>query len=370
MGVHDYVCFIGRNGQHVVNIRDESYWYDVSDNEDEKSDEDYDDEHINDIDDYGEYSHVTIVLVPKSVSVEEILSWKLEKFREYKVIQQEYSWDDWEFSELKGYGHLLKNYDSETKWWELSIWYHQKYDEYHLINFEPNAYKIFVSGECDPENIPNGYYRDILHNRDLTVLSDKTSMYKYISNCGDDNLAEYFGRTLPNFSPSNEYLTLYEDITKQANATYKLQNTPKDLDRSRLAILIKDNLMTDSEYYLTKAANIGIYESNYCISHVPGGDSKFVISVTPKLDIHFENHMLDGCILCGSNRLKSKYLCIGHRNDDISEQDIFQHLNKIDSESRRLAENIKMLNAQPTPKYLFVNFTERKVDYNLVLELF
>lgn len=355
MGVHDYICFVQRNGQNVKSLTTSIYYYNSDEDEDYSEDED--------LEEYGA-GEAVLVLVPKTFTIEEILSWNLREFQKFSIKRCEYSWDDWSFTEFPFYDEFIR----KDKWWEQTIWTDDSLPDTYIVTFETGAYDAFVLGKIDQELISSTYYRTILDNRNLDMPSGKTSAYDFIMNSGPENVAEYLGIESPKVSIPQQYSSLYESVMKiplfSKIFAYQLSNTPQELHHARLEILIMDNITC-----LNKTINPFICRSLWCdknirSKHNLGGISTYYFTFYPNIEVVIDDKLFHGCIVCGKRRCYTKYTCIDHYNESI---DINDHNNKILLLSDQLINNLNMLSIQDIPDKLFVNFEEKGINYKLTL---
>lgn len=329
MGVHDYICFIGRNNQNLVELNQES-------------------------------NSAIIVIIPDTFNVENILSWKLTKFSTFPYIEYEYSWDEWDFPDLPGYQHYL---DKEY-WWKQSIWKHSDYPNKLLVNFEPDAFKLFVLGHIDYNTIADEYYEELLGNRGLDMPNTKEIAYNHIVDCGQENIAEYNNIRLPELLPPIEYISILDvilesDIFNKVHS-YRLTTNISNIHPARLAILIKDNIKSTNTLLLPICYQINFSESSFRTD-----DGKYLFKFTPKISPYIDDELLNGCFECGKSRLRTKYLCLDHQNANI---DIAGQQTKINTISHIMMDYLALLTTIFIPSKLYASFYEHEY-YNLELEL-
>lgn len=187
MGVHDYVCFVQRNGQCLYELNLIS----------EQSDEDLSDDEF---DGCGSNSAL-IVFIPTTYTIRDILSWHLHRFKDFTVKEVNYSWDNWNFEGYDGYGDILSEKD---KWWEQCIWESPSEPGFYLVNFEKGAYQAFVLGEARPEQIPKNYIKEVFNNRNLEVPTNKEDALNKILINKKDLMYDYLS-----FVEDNTHLKIY-----------------------------------------------------------------------------------------------------------------------------------------------------------------
>lgn len=182
MGVHDYVCFVLRNGQNLVEFpllnEPMSTYAEISEflqydrplsNEDCL-------EAISEMESEGYGNNkAIIVLMPKKFAKKDIYGWSLDKFAGYPTVTTEYSWESWNFKDINGYGDVLSN--SPECIWETKD---EQYKDYWLVNFSPLAYECFVEKKHNPLSISISYYNIILEDTGRSIVEsfmDKTKLF-------------------------------------------------------------------------------------------------------------------------------------------------------------------------------------------------
>lgn len=323
MGVHDYICFIQRNGQCLYILRET----------DETEDDDDDDE-------CGS-NEAIIVLVPKSNKITDILSWNLQKFAEFEKIEEKYSWDDWAFENFDDY----RDYLCKDNWWEQTIWEDQKIPGMYLVTFEPNAYDAFVLGKISPENISRSYYEKVLENRGLDMPKNKIDVYNYLVKCGDENLAEY-----RNFRLSFD-VGDFQTSTMNKKYMYKF-TAPINLEKTRLAVLIQDNIRSNDSFFVPYSC------------FVVASDT-IMVTFVPTLKIHIDDDVINGCLICHKRRLRTKYVCLDHIFNSF---DIHEHIEMLNALNVKIMENVELLSKQSIPCTLFASFYERGQNFDIVFD--
>ena len=170
MGVHDYICHFHHNDQNLIGIE-------ILDDPEDDLDENSDD------DDGGDgcgSSSAIVVIVPDNVEINKM---KYGDFAKYPKLELTYSWDNWDFDELTGYDKFLRDDESVPDSKDASVWTHKKYPGKFLVNFEPNTYKVFVTGEISPDSVSLKSYRRILRDRELKYKGrNKFDLYRLICN--------------------------------------------------------------------------------------------------------------------------------------------------------------------------------------------
>jgi len=331
MVVHDYICFIERNGQDLYGLQYEG--------------------------DYNKF-HAVIVMVPKIYSKAEILSWKLSEFSKYPIKRYQYSWDNRDFTRLSSYSDALWSCNS---WWDQTIWTAPELPNMYLVNFDPGAYDAFVLEKSTPESISLDYYQRVLSNRYLDMPHDKITAYNFIMNCGIENLAEYHRTKPPSIDIPDAYTSLYKSVMSlplfSNKFCYKLEVSLPELHYSRLAVLIGDNVKCKN--------NIMRPGVSYCVTPYVS-KNKYIFTYIPTIDVKIPDILLKGCLICGKRRCRTKYTCVDHYDSNI---DIDMHNGKIADVASDLINNLNILADQKLPDTLFAEFTEKGITYNLSLKL-
>jgi hypothetical protein len=181
MGIHDYIDFIQRNGQHIGKL-------DYAEDEEES------------FEDTGS-SEAILVRIPTTYTKRDILSWPLTEFAKFPAVKYNYSWDNWDFEPALGYHEVLSG---DKEWYDQTIWQSSAKSGEWLVNFEPEEYNAFVLGKGDPTSISWNYYKFVFQNRNMGYLFDsfeflspelrnqrKIYGYNLIVNSGERNLLEY-----------------------------------------------------------------------------------------------------------------------------------------------------------------------------------
>ena len=343
MGVHDYVCFVQRNGQclNQLELLPEGPEGN-SDDEGDHSDDEFDG--------CGSRS-AAIVFVPNSFSVREILSWPLSRFRDFTMKKVGYSWDGWSFEEYEGYDGALR----ADNWWEQSIWQSPSAPGFHLVNFEEGAYQAFVLGEARADQIPRNYLNEVFSNRHSDIPSTKEEALAKILEAGPENLWSYDrGRLEVPILPT-EARSLYDEI----NATPFFSRShiystplPVEIGSIRYATLISDELQKlDLGYHMTTQP-------------VKGPDCQMNLSFSPPS----YTHSTSSCLFCEKRRWPALETCLEHRNREIAPRKAElnrQAREQLDLYMKRLSE---MRGFRP-PETVTVSFNERGVQYTPVLRL-
>jgi hypothetical protein len=184
MGIHDFVCFVQRNGQY-----------------------------LNSFPPYEYEAQAMIVKIPTSTPTSittkyDILSWDLEKFKEFSAVKVNYSIESYEFEGLSGYPEILS---CTMNWWDQTIWQSPDADGFWLVNFSLDAYKIFVAQDANEFEKVYGLVNldhivdsdteedDTLHDFLLELFDNRAQIFpgsfkkawKKIKYAGKDNLLEY-----------------------------------------------------------------------------------------------------------------------------------------------------------------------------------
>ena len=340
MGVHDYISIIQRSKQNILSPLEEGCGA----------------------------TKASIILVPKSYSKEEILGWKLTSFAKFKCIQSKYSWDDWDFKDVKGYRKLLLDEKLHTEWWDLAIWESPSFPGVYLVNFEPDEYNAFVLEKIEPEKISREYYQEVFENRDVDMPTPKSEAYKKIIDCGVENLFEYRKEKLSIDANISEYSRLLKEIMSRkvlcSNFIYKLKNPPPELSRARLAILIKDNI-NEQGLFLPSPSIFNSNESGYCKTY-SSDEATFEFRMTPSLIIELDDRLMNGCMMCCKRRWTGRYTCYNHISQE-EKLDIAKHIQKIEKNASEILENLKKYIDISIPSKMKCSFEERGVQYNLQL---
>lgn len=337
MGVHDYVDFIQRNGQDIFPLSG-----------DENS---------------TGASHAILVLIPKKHTKRDILSWTLTEFQKFHIKEVGYSWDDWDFEEVEGYRELLLD---DHKWWDVAIWESPTIPNTYIVNFEPETYKAFVLGQEDSNKISKRYYKTVFGNRDVDMPDTKALAYEKIINSGSENLWEYDGNmllplTIPAwYSELRLNLPVLNDIF-----VYKLQ-TPPNLTKGRLAILIKDNVKSSTDLVIPITHATGLGETTFCKTYDPNGISTYYFQFIPNIPIDIK--AAQGCLKCGNNCWTGLYTCLNHKYYNTSELKA-EIEGKISDEAEQSRKNLITLQQSGAPEVLTCDFTEKDVYYHLILTL-
>lgn len=162
MGVHDFCCFVQRNGQNLHGFEPLARG-----TPDSKSD-------LHDVSQREGAADAVIAIVPDGVDVEAL---ELPEFAKYPVLETSYSWDAWQFTELEDeeYFEVLGDYD------HIGVWKHTTYPGKQLVNFERNTYLAFVKGQIPPKRVPYAFYGLLLEARDInTRVTDKVALHRLI----------------------------------------------------------------------------------------------------------------------------------------------------------------------------------------------
>jgi hypothetical protein len=202
MGIHDYVCFVQRNGQYIQalellpnpkNFREE-FLEDLKNNDLDPTDEENIPNRDNvlrflndlDIEGTGQNSAI-LVKIPflEGMARETILSWHLSEFAKYAYSTVEYSWDSWDFIENGEYLDYNTVFSSASSTIDESLW--QK-DGHWIVNFDPLAYEAFVLQKHSCYSIPATYYMAVLENRQKKIedygILDKKIIFEEITKNG------------------------------------------------------------------------------------------------------------------------------------------------------------------------------------------
>jgi len=268
MGVHDYVCFVERNGQDLrgfepterpVPFRREGYRAALSepsdthlpavgapeeDGEDESS-VSTDDDLIDPFDYDGEVGCgiAVLVKVPTAHARQEILSWKLSEFERFPTVRAEYDYDGWCFEKVEGYNADGAIYSSH--WYEQAVWRSPTYPDTWLVNFHPKAYEAFVRGEIPPERIPARYWEEVFGNRGRPLPPTKREAYAAVVDSGRLNLWELDGSPPPEpLKLPPKYVALrqkLEEAMPPATA-YTLMGPLPGFTKARLGVLLGDHI--------------------------------------------------------------------------------------------------------------------------------
>lgn len=355
MGVHDFVDFVQRNGQCLHDLCDESC---------------------------GAMEAI-IVLIPDIITIREILSWPLTEFSKFKYKHCTYSWDDWNFEELEGYEEFLHG---DKKWWEQAIWKSPTLPNYHLVTFESETYATFVNLAIDPKAISTEYYTELFNNRNYGVPKTKTIAFDKIINSGPENLFEYDGLRLDEFTLPESYTTLKNEILSLFPdcLTYRVTNgsvvengnlfaiPSEDLQKwiycprggmiqlhhARFEALLYDHINSDNPL-LKITRSISRMHLN-----LPDKSEEFKFKFFPNIKIELDYKLLDGCVQCGRRRVTGSYTCINHT---YTPEDLVSHQRKINRKCNRLIRNLNLLRNIVIPDSLSCKFVEKNVEYNFVL---
>ena len=191
MGVHDYVCFVQRNGQCVerfeplltfkeINLEKRNSLKDAK-----KADrfwikaqvfKEYlpkywktDAESFHDFID-GDYDPVVVTL-PGELTRDEILEMDLRLFKLYPNEVCEYSCDSWEFDKYTEYRDLLigniPNKENCSDEIYESVW--RAKDGNWRVNFNPFCWDAFVTEKIKSKYIPYSCFNTILQNRGIDM---------------------------------------------------------------------------------------------------------------------------------------------------------------------------------------------------------
>lgn len=341
MGVCDFTCFVQRNGQSLFALS-------TSDGENDS------DEDISSLE--GSASAI-LVIIPRNgskISKRIILSWKLSQFAKYDTIKTGYNWDSREFDELPGYSDVLDN----DKWTNTAIW---KNKDNYIVNFEEGAYKAFVEEKLASDKISLKYYEIIFENRNLPCPATKDLAYKKIFDCGAENLWEYDDKILDLLDVEiryNSVLEQKEKILKKYSTSYTMNPIP-NIKRTRVAILIKDNLQTAGFNHpqdIIINASPTLPESAFCT------EVKGVLNIKVYFKLTIGRNYFDGCIRCGKRRWIGSYMCLKHQYK------FEESIDKYEKKINREIENIKALNITgKAPKKITVSFDEKDQLYEVVL---
>ena len=172
MGVPDYISFIQRNGQCLVDI--EPSHLEENDPEGEMDRKDWES------DTCGLHEAI-LVKVPKSFSKDELARWYPQQFESYPSFKTGYSWDNWGFEfeendEERQYGEAISEGVANDGVWESShhpgVW---------LVVFTPKEYDTFVMGEeTDPKDISYSYYNQVFEERMKEFPDTKEEAFEMI----------------------------------------------------------------------------------------------------------------------------------------------------------------------------------------------
>lgn len=180
MGVHDYISFIQRNGQCLIEIE-------PSQPEENNTKEDIDPDSL-ESDSCG-LAEAVLVKVPMSFSKDDITRWYPQQFATYQFFKTGYSWDniEFEFEEndggLREYFEAISSGEANDGLWESS-----HYPGVWLVVFTPKEHDIFVMGKyTDPNDISYSYYSSVFKGRQEELPNTKE---------------EAFGKIMRNFNPT------------------------------------------------------------------------------------------------------------------------------------------------------------------------
>lgn len=308
MGVHDYCDFVQRNGQtsrRLDLVEDEEDW-DISEDEE-------------DIPDSVGNAKAVLVRVPGGFSRRDILGWPLTKFAEFATTTRGYSWDRWGFEQIEGYQKVLTGetppeIPGRREFWDYAVWKSESFPGEWLVNFDPAAYDAFVLGEADPEAVPWWYYREVFDGHGRPMPKTKKQAYANIVACGEATLWGYDGRELEPLKIPARFLELRRQLWKlpvfSESHEYVLHETPPDLSKARLSVLVYDHTVARDLYMVPEPDLGAAHTAPLCLEHRPGGDSRFELRFYPTLRL--ELPWTTVCLECGGEREAGSYMCPEH----------------------------------------------------------
>lgn len=359
MGVHDYVCFVERNGQCLMGPVETSPEESESSNDEE-------------LEGGCGFTTAILVMVPIKYTKREIISWSLDKFKEFEMREEEYSWDSWGFENIEGYRDVLHSQSyiyTLSEWVNLSIWQSDDIPGFWLVNFHPEIYRIFVLGNKEAKNISKLYYKWIFKNRGVTCPKSKEQAFDKIINAGDENLWNYDGKKIKRIKIPKDLTVMEKSLMKRPlfkkDFGYEFE-TPNDpnLFKDRLKFILQDHIKCEEKLLSVHQS----YSEQIWIKFNPGGISIMKFHFTPKLNCDIDEDLIDGCLKCQKQRWTGSYFCLDHINFDY--QTAYKQVKKrIKEQSKDLIENIEKYEGIDVPLNLYCKFTEKGKHYDLKLTL-
>lgn len=368
MGIHDYVDFVQRNGQTLTPLRltDEN----VKD-DDDCGDAVLDDDRDDDCDGPVGSSEATLVRVPGTYSVRDILQWPLPKFAEFPFVKATYSWDGWGFAEVKGYSKVLQGYDD---WWDAAIWVSKSFPGERLVNFEPAVYAAFVLGHADLERVPWAYYRTVFENRFAPLPKTKGLALFAVTHAARENLWDYDKRELEPLPLPAAFTDLRAAVLEEelyARPEYFEYRLVPSADATaaaaamskiRLETLAGDHVEIPPDPTWAEGADpAGILGTH--LRRLDGG--KLALKFCPECRVRPRDELVRGCIECGAMREIGRYTCAEH---PATLEMHYNAVKRLAEDAESLMPNLRALAkfaAAGPPPAVESTFEEKGVRYTL-----
>jgi hypothetical protein len=192
MGVTDFECLIERNGQvlHGIELLEQPMTTEqelknfCEDEWDGKISEDL----LQDVMDSYEGAGARmgrLILIPRSLSLEEVTSIPLLELGKYPFRDEIYDWDEWDFPNFEGHskfkmGEIPFPTSRECLW---------SNDDHWIISINPMVYDVYIRQLYPPELVPLAWYLIALDGT-IPESYDKPHLYQLTMNkCsfGDNN---------------------------------------------------------------------------------------------------------------------------------------------------------------------------------------
>jgi len=356
MGVHDYTCFVQRNGQDLRPL--------------EFCDDDEKDNLLDPVSDGGNGGNVggstaILVKVPAVFTVQDILSWKLTRFAEFPAVGVSYDWGDWEFSPevAPGYG---KVWEHDETWIDTAIWESSAFPDTRLVNFEPEAYNAFVLGRVRPNTISGIYYRTVFENRETPIPADKTLAFDAIVHGGAPSELE-----LPAF---------YTDLMKRFAALpvfngrhkYILRERPVEIPSARLIELLEQATPAGN---VVKLVNRKHFDHLNIRKESESGTSLVIqCFFEPLPDSSYYSTKVyrpcNDCIHCGEAfREDNSWFCSEHLGDNVDAYKLVAEKRVLTAALDVAEKLITVIRTTTVPDKLYLEVTEKNVLHRLELHL-
>lgn len=322
--------------------------------EEEEDDEDEDEENNDDNEDNGA---ILVAVSMKKYSIEDILSWSLNKFASFPKIADTFDWGNCNFNNFDDYRDVMEH---KHHWWEKAIWTSKYMPDTYLITFSPNEYNALVLGKASPSEIPWSYYKSVYEHRPYPLPNSKDIAYNKIMNCSKENLLEYYNLKLSPINIPDKFNDLsftFNKCNKLFNNAYEYQltNTP-DIFKSQLECLIESHIRNSDNRIKIKPYLTEIDKNSFCEQYNNGGKSIY--------RFRFEHNIFNGCIICSKPRWLGQYTCLDHENDDNS-----SYNDMIESTIKELSDKLEIYSTLTPPETIRTSFYKDGIKYNIKLEL-